>query len=122
MIKYHVVSAIVFTAIAISCGMQNDVVTLVENKDITPQDSLDEMLKLIAMVDSQNVVETISDKYVEMKVQNEELQEELEETKEELIQTVQHLEKAQEIIATHSYTDTIKSEFKLLPISKADNN
>lgn len=122
MIKTYIIASAIITALIVSCDATNSITKIVDEAEITHKDSLDEMLKVIAMVDSTHVVENISDKYVEMKQENEQLQEELIETKQELEITTQHLEKAKEIITANSFNDTIKSEFEFLPISKANGN
>jgi len=122
MIKYYILSSAILTALAISCGTQSDLIAVVEEKDMLPADSIDNMLDIIAFVDSANVVESVKEQYVAMKEENEALQEELVEVKEELTITTQHLEKAKEIISSSSITDTVKSNFELLPISKANYN
>ena len=122
MMKTYIIASAIITALIVSCDATNNITKLVDEAELAPKDSLDEMLKVIAMVDSAHVVEDISDKYVAMREENEQLQEELIETKQELEITVQHLEKAKEIITANSFNDTIKSEFELLPISKANGN
>lgn len=118
MIKYYILSSAILTALAISCGTQNDLIAVIDEKDVLPSDSIDDMLQVIAFVDSANVVESVKEQYVAMKEENKSLQEELVEVKEELTITTQHLEKAKEIITANSFSDTIKSDFVLLPIKK----
>ena len=85
-------------------------------------DSMDSMIEFISYVDSAHLVEDISESYTKMEEKNEELETQLEETKQELEVVKHDLEVAEKIIEVYVPADTISSDFKLLPISKANSN
>ena len=85
-------------------------------------DSMDIMIEFISYIDSAHLVEDISESYTKMEEKNEELETQLEETKQELEVVKHDLEVAEKIIEVYVPADTISSDFKLLPISKANSN
>ena len=114
---------------AILCSVPNSCV--VEGRDVRIEtieietveiDSMDSMIDFISYVDSAHLVEDVSESYVKMEEKNEELETQLEETKQELEVVKHNLEVAEKIIEVYVPADTVSSNFKLLPISKANSN
>ena len=114
---------------AILCSVPNSCV--VEGRDVYVEtieidtveiDSMDSMIDFISYVDSAHLIEDVSETYVKMEQKNEELETQLEETKQELEVVKHDLEVAEKIIEVYVPTDTVSSDFKLLPISKANSN
>jgi hypothetical protein len=86
------------------------------------EDSISDMIDFIGYVDSAHLVEEVSESYTKMEEKNEELETQLEKTKQELGVVKHDLELAEKVIETYVPADTASSNFKLLPISKADSN
>ena len=114
---------------AILCSIPNS--CAVEGRDINAEtieidtveiDSMDSMIDFISYVDSAHLIEDVSESYVKMEQKNEELETQLEETKQELEVVKHDLEIAEKIIEVYVPADTVSSDFKLLPISKANSN
>ena len=114
---------------AILCSIPNS--CAVEGRDINAKaieidtveiDSMDSMIDFISYVDSAHLIEDVSESYVKMEQKNEELETQLEETKQELEVVKHDLEVAEKIIEVYVPADTVSSDFKLLPISKANSN
>ena len=114
---------------AILCSVPNSCV--VEGRDVYIEtieidtvdvDSMDSMIDFISYVDSAHLIEDVSENYVKMEQKNEELETQLEETKQELEVVKHDLEVAEKIIEVYVPADTVSSDFKLLPISKANSN
>ena len=114
---------------AILCSVPNSCV--VEGRDVRIEtikidtveiDSMDSMIDFISYVDSAHLIEDVSESYVKMEQKNEELETKLEETKQELEVVKHDLEVAEKIIEVYVPADTVSSDFKLLPISKANSN
>lgn len=114
---------------AILCSVPNSCV--VEGRDVRIEaieidtvevDSMDSMIDFISYIDSAHLIEDVSESYVKMEQKNEELETQLEETKQELEVVKHDLEVAEKIIEVYVPADTVSSNFKLLPISKANGN
>jgi predicted nuclease with TOPRIM domain len=86
------------------------------------QDTVDDMIEFINYIDTAHLVEDVKDNYTKMEKKNEELKNELEETKYELEIVQEKLESAEEFIKTNIPSDTIYSDYMLLPISKENGN
>lgn len=86
------------------------------------EDSISDMIEFISYIDSAHLVEDVTENYSKMEKKNEELETQLEETKQELEVVKHDLEVAEKIIEVYVPSDTISSDFKLLPISKANSN
>lgn len=86
------------------------------------EDSISDMIDFIGYVDSAHLVEDVSESYTKMEEKNEELETQLEVVKHDLEVVKHDLEVAEKFIEIYVPADTVSSNFKLLPISKADSN
>jgi hypothetical protein len=105
-----------------SCSVEGRTIPYEPLIEETKTDSVDSMIDFISYVDSAHLVEDVTESYTKMEEKNEELETQLEETKQELKVVKHNLEVAEKIIEVYVPADTISSNFKLLPISKANSN
>jgi len=105
-----------------SCGVSEGQVFRKEEFVDLQTDSFSNMLKFVEEIDSSHLVENFTHNFTTLKEENEKLETELVETKHELEVVEQKLEVAEKLIEVYVPADTVSSDFKLLPISKANSN